>query len=458
MLTEKNQYSYLRKELLTRFFTFLFESKNPLEINKIPYEMIPSGGDPRRCCIYKDREMIKYRLLSLMGYDLSESFDESPSLYEFFNRCGKDRAPALPPLSVITAACSSCRSKQYRVTELCRGCLARPCQTICPADAISMKSGKALIDGEKCINCGKCRESCPYSAIVYIPVPCEEVCPVGAIIKKEGHAIEIDRDKCISCGRCTRSCPFGAIVEKSHIVPLVAAIKQKKDMTLMIAPSLYDQLPGADSQILAALKAAGFSRVYELQEAAEIVAEEEGKELLERMENGQSFMTTSCCPAYVETVKKHIPELASHVSDTPSPMMAGARILREKYPGTTIVFAGPCLAKKVEAYEKGGVDLVLNFEELGTLLIAKSVEILDYPAAEEVTSFALGRGFARSGGVGKAVKASLEEDIHCSQIDGLSVKTIRLMKTWIKKAPEGRLVEVMACEGGCSRGPCSLNS
>ncbi|MBB6482460.1 monomeric [FeFe] hydrogenase [Spirochaeta isovalerica] len=458
MLNENNQYSYLRKELLLRFFNFLFDSDNTLDINKIPYAMIPSKGDPRRCCIYKDREMIKYRLLSLMGYDLSGDFDESPSLFEFFSRCEKEKAPSLPPLSVISAACSSCRNKQYRVTELCRGCLARPCQTICPAGALTMKNGKAIIDGERCVNCGKCQKACPYSAIVYIPVPCEEVCPVGAIVKKEGHAIEIDRQKCISCGRCTRSCPFGAIVEKSHAVPLAAALKLKKDISLMIAPSLYNQLPGSDSQILEALKAIGFTRVYELQESAEIVAAEEGRELVERMEKGESFMTTSCCPAYVETVKKHMPDLASHVSRTPSPMVAGAEILKDQFPHSTIVFAGPCMAKKVEAYENGIVDLVMNFEELGTLLISRAVEILNYPEVEREPVFEMGRGFAHSGGVARAVEASLGRKVGYGQIDGISSKTLRLMKTWTKRAPSEHLVEVMACEGGCSRGPCSLNS
>ena len=35
-------------------------------------------------------------------------------------------------------------------------------------------TGKAWIDHDTCISCGICHKSCPYHAIVYIPVPCEE--------------------------------------------------------------------------------------------------------------------------------------------------------------------------------------------------------------------------------------------------------------------------------------------
>lgn len=458
MLNRENHYTYLRKELLCRFFNFLFDGESPLEINKIPYEMIPGGGDPRRCCIYKDREMIKFRLLALMGYDLSDSVDESASLFQSFSLAEKEKAPSVPPLTVIKAACSSCRSSQYRVTELCRGCLARPCQNVCPADALTMVGGKAFIDMEKCINCGKCKKSCPYSAIAYIAVPCEEVCPVGAIIQNDGHSIEIDKDRCISCGSCARSCPFGAIVEKSHVLPLVGHLKNKRAMTLLIAPSLYDQLPGSDSQILEALKAVGFSRVVELKEAAQQVARQEGEEWLERKKAEGDFMTTSCCPAYVEAVRKHLPLIEKHISETPSPMILAACSEKEKYPHNLVVFAGPCIAKKNEAAPSPHIDFLINFEELGALLISRGIEINDYPSIPREENHFLGRGFARAGGVATAVKSLTSEEVRTMNINGLTGKTMRLMSTWAKRQPDADLIEVMACEGGCSKGPCSLNS
>jgi len=39
------------------------------------------------------------------------------------------------------------------------------CVRKCPVNAISLKSGKAIIDMEKCIRCGKCHDACPQGAI-----------------------------------------------------------------------------------------------------------------------------------------------------------------------------------------------------------------------------------------------------------------------------------------------------
>ena len=47
---------------------------------------------------------------------------------------------------------------------LCKGC--SKCSRICPVGAISGKIKQPfVIDGEKCIKCGACLESCPFHAI-----------------------------------------------------------------------------------------------------------------------------------------------------------------------------------------------------------------------------------------------------------------------------------------------------
>jgi len=45
----------------------------------------------------------------------------------------------------------------------CIGC--RRCINECPANAISMENGKAIIDMKKCIRCKKCHKICPVNAI-----------------------------------------------------------------------------------------------------------------------------------------------------------------------------------------------------------------------------------------------------------------------------------------------------
>lgn len=46
--------------------------------------------------------------------------------------------------------------------EKCTGC--GQCADICPVDAISVDSGKAIIN-ELCVECGSCVTACPVEAI-----------------------------------------------------------------------------------------------------------------------------------------------------------------------------------------------------------------------------------------------------------------------------------------------------
>jgi ferredoxin len=45
----------------------------------------------------------------------------------------------------------------------CKACSV--CVGVCPADAVRIINGKAVIDASKCIECGRCVEVCPVDAI-----------------------------------------------------------------------------------------------------------------------------------------------------------------------------------------------------------------------------------------------------------------------------------------------------
>ena len=82
------------------------------------------------------------------------------------------------------------------------------------------------------------------------------------------------------------------------------------------------------------------------------------------MKRGDKMMTTSCCPAYVRAVKKHVPALAECISETRSPMHYTAEIAKKADPDCITVFIGPCLAKRREGYDDDMVDYVLSTAEL----------------------------------------------------------------------------------------------
>ena len=315
-------------------------------------------------------------------------------------------------------------------------------------------------DEEKCKSCGKCEKACPYHAIVYIPVPCEEACPVGAISKDEYGVEHIDESKCIYCGKCMNACPFGAIFEISQVFDVLQAIRRGEEVVAMVAPSILSQYNAPTEQVYGAIKAIGFKDVIEVARGAEVTTEREAHEFAEKLAEGQPFMTTSCCPSYMEMARKHAPDLQKYISSTYSPMVYTADIAREKYPNAKFVFVGPCIAKRKEARRddlEGKVHFVLTFEEIHAMLKGMNIELgNEHIHAVDCTSCRAAHGFAENGGVTGAVKQFVGDslDFTSLQIAGLNKKSVALLKAYGKtgKAP-AQFIEVMACEGGCISGP-----
>ena len=90
-----------------------------------------------------------------------------------------------------------------------------------------------------------------------------------------------------------------------------------KKIVAIPAPAIYGQFNASPGQILSAIKQIGFDDVIEVAYGAEVTAANEAQELKERLAEGVTFMTSSCCPAYTGWVDKHAPMLKPYVSDTP---------------------------------------------------------------------------------------------------------------------------------------------
>ena len=185
-----------------------------------------------------------------------------------------------------------------------------------------------------------------------------------------------------------------------------------------------------------------------------MVAMEESKELSEK-----GFLTSSCCPAFVQYIKSSFPSLLPHVSHNLSPMAMLAKYVKETSENAKVVFIGPCTAKKAEAQlesVKPYVDAVLTFEELQALFDSKDVDIttLEEDVLDNASYY--GRIFARSGGLSDAVKQALDEQkidftVKPAVCDGIEACKVALLKK-SKNVLDANFIEGMACVGGCIGG------
>ena len=285
---------------------------------EIPKTIVPGNTPTMRCCVYKERAILSERVKIAMGGDKS-----NPNVIE-----------------VINIACDECPVGGYEVTQACRGCLAHRCEDVCKRGAISFDHNHvAHIDKSKCVECGMCAKVCPYSAIANNKRPCERACKIKAIKMDETKAARIDNNKCISCGACVYQCPFGAITDKSFIINVIDMIKKSnnnKDYKVyaVVAPSISSQFKYANlGQVITGIKELGFYTVVEAALGADMVAFSEAKELALK-----GFLTSSCCPAFVNYIEKSFPQLKENISHNFSPMAEIARYIKETTPNAKVVF------------------------------------------------------------------------------------------------------------------------
>ncbi len=138
------------------------------------------------------------------------------------------------------------------------GCLGLgSCTAKCKFGAISIQNGVAVVDREKCTNCGCCILECPRHIIKRMPYSlksvvkcsshdkgkdtrdacdkgcigcgiCAKNCSAGAIAIEENLAI-IDKEKCTGCGVCAEKCPRKVIdmINKVPEVKVAEAIENQ---------------------------------------------------------------------------------------------------------------------------------------------------------------------------------------------------------------------------------------
>src|SRR5674476_567815 len=279
-----NNTMIVRRDLMSKLIKLDKEGTLVAEIDRLPILMSPKNAQARvRCCIHKERAVLKYKMLPSSGYSVEEEDDELMPLSAYAQRALTRTKTRKTILTVVDEACTACVKTNYVVTNLCKGCVGRSCFMNCPKYAITfMDNGQAHINHSKCINCGICKEACPYHSIVYIPIPCEEVCPVKAIQKDENGIEHIDESKCIYCGKCINACPFGSIFEVSQVFDIFSTLERKEKIVAIMAPSVQSQFDNSIEEIADAVGQIGFIDVIEVAYGAMETTKQEGEEFQDK--------------------------------------------------------------------------------------------------------------------------------------------------------------------------------
>ena len=281
-----------------------------------------------------------------------------------------------------------------------------------------------------CKNCYKCIRHCPVKSIRF-----------------SGNQAHIVRDECILCGQCFVVCPQNAkeITDSTEAVRVM--IQSGVPVIASVAPSFIANYQGVGIESLEeGLKKLGFHSAEETAIGATFVKSEYERIL---KEENPEVLISSCCHSVNLLIQKYFPKELPYLAKVLSPMQAHGRDIKKRYPGAKVVFIGPCVAKKDEAYSyEGFVDEVLTYEELTSWFQEKGIALENKIEAKEDSR---ARYFPTTGGILKTMAQDLEEYTYLA-IDGKENCIAAL-----QDIESGRIhkcfIEMSACTGSCIGGP-----
>ncbi|NEZ47668.1 4Fe-4S dicluster domain-containing protein [Clostridium niameyense] len=300
--------------------------------------------------------------------------------------------------------------------------------------------------------------------------PCQDSCPFNAILlNKKNNRTYINTDKCTDCGFCVEACPTGSILDKVQFIPLLELLKSDKPVIAAVAPAIVGQF-GSNitiNKLRSAFKKIGFTDMIEVAFFADMLTLKESIEFNHLVHNEDDLMITSCCcPMWVGMLKRVYKSLIKHVSPSVSPMIAAGRVIKKINPNCSVVFIGPCIAKKAEAKDKDindAIDFVLTFSELKDIFDSLNIDLNNLK--EDLSSEYASRGgrlYARTGGVSIAVEDVVKKLFpqKLSLLKSTQGNGILECKELLSKAQKGEIdsnfIEGMGCVGGCVGGPKAL--
>ena len=121
-----------RREVMRRISALALKKELVEKIDRIVLTMRPRSNVPLRCCVYKDRAVLQYKMMPVLGIAVEEEIDELMRPKDYARVALQRQEPVKGALlSVVGEACSSCPQTNYLVTNVCQGCEGRFCVLNC---------------------------------------------------------------------------------------------------------------------------------------------------------------------------------------------------------------------------------------------------------------------------------------------------------------------------------------
>ncbi|MGK9368994.1 [Fe-Fe] hydrogenase large subunit C-terminal domain-containing protein [Melioribacter sp. Ez-97] len=282
---------------------------------------------------------------------------------------------------------------------------------------------------------------------------CIRECPARAIRVLNGQAVVIE-ERCIACGHCVKVCSQNAKQVLDDVGIVMNELLPSYEVYAIVAPSFPASFPGVEKQFITALKKLGFKHVSEAAFGADLISDRY-KSFIEN--NSGKTIISSPCPAIYNWITKYFVEISGNLAAVVSPMIAMGRFLKKNYGDhIKVVFIGPCIAKKSEYLDPevdDAIDAVLTFKEIKQIFEQKEIDLnsLDASSFDPPHAY-MGKAYPLTGGLLKTTDTHgdiLEKEIIV--VEGKD-KVEEILNEIADKKIKSKFVDILFCEG-CINGP-----
>lgn len=300
------------------------------------------------------------------------------------------------------------------------------------------------LDLEKCIGCTNCIKRCPTQAI-----------------RVKNEKAKIINDKCIKCGLCISVCPYHAF---HSVVKGYKGVSRYPHKIAIVDPVIYGQFNTEimPDQILAALRATGFTETYEVSRAADLITAFTKKYLALQK---RTPVISSSCPAIIRLIQLRFPELIHHILPIDSPVEIAAYLARHEamekhnlqWEDIGVFYFTPCAARIASYLQPVGtsysyIDMVIPIKNV-YIPMKQQLKDANYKVRNNFYPSGKGISWARVGGQSDAL--GIDEYL---AVDGIENVISLLEEVEYGKIKNVKFLECQACTNGCIGGTLNVEN
>lgn len=308
----------------------------------------------------------------------------------------------------------------------------------------------SLIDTieEKCVGCNKCIRNCPVEGANI------------SVIKNGRQIVDVNSERCIECGKCIEVCEHKARAYHDDIEAFFTDIKNKKDITLIVAPAIKVNIPNY-KKLFGYLKSLGIKLIYDISFGADITT----WGYLDYIKNNPGKLVISQpCPVVVKYIEKYQEPLIKYLAPIHSPALCTAIYLKKyKHIRGDIAMLSPCIAKTLEIHDKNTENYIkynITFKKIQEYIKYNNIDINRYAETgfDNIDTF-LGDIYSIPGGLKENILAR-RKDLTIHQVEGQK-QFIQYVKDLVQKDKKNKkmpdISDLLNCADGCNLGTANCS-